>query len=122
MVALELKPYQVTELFGLNLLFEALNDPRRAQILDELYGFANKDFVPLTVKHDVFAIQLVADQTARLEELSQKHAETRNTKSGNVVEMLRTMRTSFFPPGSTREKFARSIVQPVLRYFQKKAR
>lgn len=122
MVALELKPYQVTELFGLNLLFEALNDPRRAQILDELYGFANKDFVPLTVKHDVFAIQLVADQTARLEELSQKHAETRNTKSGNVVEMLRTMRTSFFPPGSTREKFARSIVQPILRYFQKKAR
>jgi glycosyltransferase involved in cell wall biosynthesis len=122
MVALELKPYQVTELFGLNLLFEALNDPGRAQILDELYGFSNKDFVPLTVKHDVFSIQLVAEQTARLEELSQKNAKTRNTNIWNVVEMFRTMRTSFFPPGSTREKFARSIVQPILRYFQKKAR
>jgi len=120
MVALELKPYQVTELFGLNLLFEALNDPKRAQAIDELYGFANKDFVPLTVKHDVFSVQLLAEQAARVEALVQKHSEAINSEDWNAVKVFRTMRTSFFPPGSTRERLARFIWHPILRYFQKK--
>ena len=78
--------------------------------------------MPLTVKHDAFSIQLVAEQAARLEELSQKQVETLDTQNWNVVEIFRTMRNSFLPPGSTRERFARSVVQPILRYFQKKAR
>jgi glycosyltransferase involved in cell wall biosynthesis len=64
MVALELRVYKVTELFGLNLLFEALNDPKRATAIEALYGFTNKDFVPLTVEHDIFSIQAFADQAA----------------------------------------------------------
>jgi glycosyltransferase involved in cell wall biosynthesis len=120
MVALQLKPYQVTELFALNLLFEALNDPQRAQVIEKLYGFANKDFVPLTVKHDIFSIQLLAEEAARMEELSQKHSETMNSEDWKAVKLFHTMRTSFFPPGSTRERFARFLGHPLLRYFQKK--
>ena len=105
---------------ALNLLFEALNDPQRAQVIEKLYGFANKDFVPLTVKHDIFSIQLLAEQAARMEELSQKHSETMNSEDWKAVRLFRTMRTSFFPSGSTRERFARFLWHPLLRYFQKK--
>ena len=120
MAALELKPYKVTELFGLNLLFEALNDPQRAQVIEKLYGFGNKDFVSLAVKHDIFSIQLLAEQAARIEELSQKHSETMNSEEWKAVRLFRTMRTSFFPSGSTRERFARFLWRPLLRYFKKK--
>jgi hypothetical protein len=97
-----------------------LNDPKRAQAIDELYGFANKDFVPLSVKHDVFSVQLLAEQAARVEALVQKHSEAINSEDWNAVKVFRTMRTSFFPPGSTRERLARFIWHPILRYFQKK--
>lgn len=115
MTALELKPHRVTELFGLNLLFEALNDPGRAHAIEETYGFANKDFVPLTVKHDVFSVELLAKQSARLEELSDRQAEIINSKSWKLLMALRRLSAFFLPPGSRREKLARYLLQPVLR-------
>ncbi len=116
MTALELKPHKVTELFGLNLLFEALNDPGRAQAIESTYGFANKDFVPLTVKHDVFSVELLAKQSARLEELSQRQAEIVNSRAWKFLMTLRRLFAFFFPPGSRREKMARYLLQPVLPY------
>ena len=120
MVALELKPYKVTELFGLNLLFEALNDPARAQLIDELYGFANKDFVPLTVKHDVFSIQSLTEQAAEVEKLSHMLEEINDSKAWNLVVILRRLRVSLFPSGSIQEKFARFLWKPIPAVFRKK--
>jgi len=48
----------VHHLFGLELLFEALNDVDRARRIDELYGFVHKDLVALTAKYDVFATEV----------------------------------------------------------------
>jgi glycosyltransferase involved in cell wall biosynthesis len=115
MVALELKPYKVTELFGLNLLFEALNDPRRAKLLDELYGFTSKEFVALNSKHDVFSVRFATEQQAKLDKLSEQLAEMLNSQAWKLVIVLRKLRIVFFPPGSTREKMARFLFEPVLR-------
>jgi glycosyltransferase involved in cell wall biosynthesis len=45
-------------LFGLKLLFEAINDPDSARRINELYGFSQKDFMSLTAKYDVFSSEL----------------------------------------------------------------
>ncbi len=70
MVALELKPNVFTELFGLNILFEALNDSGRAKIIDEIYGFRHNDFIELTAKHDIFSIELISSLKAQVQMLS----------------------------------------------------
>ncbi|MCI0443063.1 glycosyltransferase, partial [bacterium] len=54
MVALEEKPFVFTQLFGQDLLFEAISDPARAANIKHLYGFDCKSFIALTGKHDVF--------------------------------------------------------------------
>jgi hypothetical protein len=54
MVALDAKTLNIAKLFGLRLLFEALNDPNRAKKINDLYRFSHIDFIDLTAKHDVF--------------------------------------------------------------------
>ena len=119
MVALDLKPYKVTELFGLNLLFAALNDPARAKRINDLYGFTNKDFVPLIAKHDVFSVESLSEQAAHIEKLSLKHAEILNSTAWKFAMTLRKMRVLFLPPGSLQEKVMRLLLKPVLPYIQK---
>lgn len=120
MIALELKPYKVTELFGLSLIFEALNDPDRARIIQDLYGFTSKDFVPVIAKHDVFSTELLADQAAQIQELSLSLAEITNSKAWKLVMVLRKLRVFLFPPNSKREKFAQLFSKPGLNYTRKK--
>ena len=120
MTALELKPYTATELFGLNLLFEALNDPRRAKIIEERYGFTNKEFVALSSAHDVFSIQLMNERERHIEELARKYREISAGEAGQLAITLRRMSDRLVPLGSLRGKFARFIFQPILRFLQKK--
>jgi hypothetical protein len=47
----------VNQLFGLELLFNAINDPIRSKKINSLYGFSKNDFVKLTAKYDVFSIE-----------------------------------------------------------------
>ncbi len=61
MIALEEKPFNSTQLFGLDLLFEAISDPRRAANIKRLYGFDYKSFIALTGVNDVFSQEKVAD-------------------------------------------------------------
>ena len=58
MVALSSKPFIFTELFGLNLLFEILQDAERAQRVELLYGFREQDLFRKTAEHDVFSFAL----------------------------------------------------------------
>ena len=60
-----------------------------------------------------------SEKPAQLEELSRQHAEIINSKAWKFVMVLRRMRIAFIPPGSTREKLARFLLRPVLRYIQK---
>jgi glycosyltransferase involved in cell wall biosynthesis len=56
MIALESERFRSIELFGLDLLFEALNDPSRARKVKELYGFDVGKFMRLSGSHDIFGI------------------------------------------------------------------
>jgi SAM-dependent methyltransferase len=58
-------------------------------------------------------------QVAQMEELSCRYAEIVNSKAWKLVLVLRRMRIAFFPPGSTREKLARFLLKPVLRYIDR---
>jgi len=56
-VALETGHINPIKLFGLNLLFEAINDPERANKLQKYQLFDQKAFIELTAKHDVFSVE-----------------------------------------------------------------
>ena len=55
MVALEENPFPFTQLFGLDLLFEAISDPKRSANIRRLYDFDYKNYIALTAQHDVFS-------------------------------------------------------------------
>ena len=59
MVALEEKPFGFTQLFGLDILFEAISDPKRSATIKRLYNFDYKSFIELTGQHDVFSGELI---------------------------------------------------------------
>jgi glycosyltransferase involved in cell wall biosynthesis len=74
MVALETKPYKFTELFGLKLLFDALNNPSRAGKIRKLYDFDIHKFKELSGAHDVFSFDIntqLAETQAQLAEKDQ---------------------------------------------------
>jgi glycosyltransferase involved in cell wall biosynthesis len=54
MVALEKKPFSFTELFGIELLFEAVADPVRSKTIKAIYNFDYLDLINLSGKCDVF--------------------------------------------------------------------
>lgn len=59
MVACEEKPFAFTHLFGLDLLFEVISDPRRSVNIERVYGFNYTSFLALTAKQDVFSLEEV---------------------------------------------------------------
>jgi glycosyltransferase involved in cell wall biosynthesis len=80
-VAVDTGTIKPTQLFGLNLLFEALNDPFRATQLKEYHGFSKKEFVALTAKYDVFSVE-------ELELLSQEIKSLRNPSFLDALKRL----------------------------------
>jgi glycosyltransferase involved in cell wall biosynthesis len=66
MVALEEKPFIFTQLFGLDLLFEAISDPKRSAIIKRLYDFDYKSFIALTAQHNVFSQDILTIISAKL--------------------------------------------------------
>lgn len=51
-VSLENTNHPVVRFFGLNLLFNALNDPVRSKQLEKLYGFTSREFYALRANQD----------------------------------------------------------------------
>lgn len=60
----------ITHLFGLMLLFNALNDPERSSGIAEIYNFSQKDFVELNSRYDIFSVNVTADLAAHVQSLS----------------------------------------------------
>jgi hypothetical protein len=75
MVSLEPRTSNPAKLFGLRLLFEALNDPERAKKIKALYGFDHLDLMALTATHDVFSSEAVDDLSARGQALTSRVSE-----------------------------------------------
>jgi len=76
-------------LFGLNLLFEALNDPQRASLLKEHQNFNKKAFVEITKDHDIFAIEGNNQLREQMEELGQLRSEIAQLKRKSFWNLFR---------------------------------
>jgi glycosyltransferase involved in cell wall biosynthesis len=85
-------------LFGLNLLFDAINDPKRAQQLQEKQGFNKKSFIELTGKNDIFNIEilknnrhLIEEKEKQLNEIREKMNELnqQNQNNNKVIQSLK---------------------------------
>jgi len=75
MVALEEKPFPFTELFGQELLFANISDPKQAAQIKQLYHFDYHSFIELTAKHDVFSREEVLNLWQDITTLNEVIAE-----------------------------------------------
>jgi len=78
-LATDFSTSMVVKLFGLNLLFEALNDPERALNLDIYQKFNHKSFIELTAQHDIFSIETTRSNKPKTITTTQKEHLTKLT-------------------------------------------
>lgn len=60
MMALEEASWCYARLFGQDLLFEALNDPKRKKNIERHYSWTELDFAAITGRNDVFSVERAA--------------------------------------------------------------
>jgi hypothetical protein len=89
-------------LFGLNLLFDALQDPARARQVESLYGFRQKDLAALTGHYDVFSLQNNPDSDVR-----------------RLASWLARLRDTLAPPNSTRNRVLKEFFKYIQYPFKK---
>ena len=97
----------IHKLFGLDLLFEAVNDPQRAERIGKYNHFYPKDFVKLTGEFDIFSTE---DSYLARQELI-------NSKAWKMVEDTRRMRNRLAPSSSRRYRFFRQAKNTAFEVF-----
>ncbi|MGB8214481.1 MAG: glycosyltransferase [Anaerolineales bacterium] len=127
MLALHAREIPATKLFGLTLLFEALNNPERAGRIEQLYGFNHSDFVTLTARNDIFSIELVQTLSFQLAEIQSSNvslagqvqelnfqlAEIQKSKAWKMAMFLRQIRLAIMPPGSRRARWLSGLMRAI---------
>jgi glycosyltransferase involved in cell wall biosynthesis len=124
-----------TQLFGLTLLFEILNDFARSKKVEELYGFTQKDFIKLSAKYDVFSVETIrtlyaqlaerdtqlaerdaqlAERDAQLAERDAQLHEIKISKTWRAAIFLRRARVFLIPPNSLQAKIVRRVASVIL--------
>ena len=69
MIALEEKPFNFTQLFGLDLLSKAISDSDRAENIKRLYDFDVNSYIEMTGKNDVFSEEQIVARDAKIREI-----------------------------------------------------
>jgi len=80
-----------TRLFGLNLLFEVLNDPKLVKDLQTYHGFNKKAFVALTGKYDLFSDEALHVLRTRLAEQEHGAFFYLISKIRKVIERIKNL-------------------------------
>ena len=118
MTALEPNTQIYAKLFGLQVLYEALNDPDKARKIDELYGFSHKDFFILAAKYDVFSTELIPSLSAQLADKEHENQALQlqlnryqSGVAGSITSGWRRFRLWIAPSGGRREKLLIMIFQ-----------
>lgn len=76
MMALEVhRTHNILNLFGLELLFELMNDLANRKRVEEIYGFKVNDYFEYIGRHDVFSIELVEQLRATIAQKNVSLAE-----------------------------------------------
>ena len=91
MIALNFGNNNPTKLFGLNLLFDALNDPIRAKNLRDIFNFDQKSFYNLTKRNDVFSINLIQDLNHSIEKQKKEIDYYKLSRSWRITRPLRRL-------------------------------
>ena len=119
-LALETTQEEFKQLFGLNLLFKAINDPDRKEKISKLYGFNQKEFFTLAAHYDVFSIEKKTNSYMKLTDgeqdlrvLAGQYQEITSSKAWRVLLLVRRLRVRLLPPGSLLLRLARKI-RPIL--------
>jgi GT2 family glycosyltransferase/glycosyltransferase involved in cell wall biosynthesis len=104
------------KLFGLQLLFDALNDIEREKRLRELYGFGYREFFVLAGELDVFSTALIPSLVARLTEKERENQELLAQVSApslatSLIARSRPLRLRIAPPGSRGDKLLKRVYQ-----------
>jgi glycosyltransferase involved in cell wall biosynthesis len=107
----------VNQLFGLELLFNAINDPVRSKKINSLYGFSKNDFVKLTAKYDVFSIEEKDNLLSQINDLTAQLRVITNSKKWKITIILARISALVAPKTSLRyrilSKLYRVIVYPI---------
>ena len=90
-VAVEISPEKTIQLFGLNLLYDALNDDTRASKLEKYQQFNLKEFVKLTGNIDVFSNELIHTLTQEIDKGKEKELFYSKSRSWRFTEPLRNL-------------------------------
>ena len=91
MIALEEKPFTFTELFGLELLFEAISDSKRAEKIKQMYDFDYKSFIAVTAKCDVFSLEHLSSYQSNLAEKAQQ-IQDKGKHIENQAQQIQSLR------------------------------
>ncbi|HEX5839671.1 MAG TPA: glycosyltransferase, partial [Anaerolineales bacterium] len=118
MTALESGPFVFHRLFGLQLLFETLNDPSRAEKVRQLYGFDINRFSEISGRQDIFGLYMQAQLEGReqaLQELAERNNELtaqliwkdqelqniQRSRAWKLVTALRKIRSGILPSSNS---------------------
>ena len=91
MIAIESEKDAQHTLFGLNLLYDALNDPLRSRNLRIHHGFDKKKFVDLTAKYDIFSYEFIQNLNQIIQKKEQEVLFYSRSKSWQITKPLRMM-------------------------------
>jgi chromosome segregation ATPase len=101
MVALEGSPSRFTQLFGLDILFEAISDPKRAANIKLLHNFDYRKLIELTARHDVFsredlanAWRTISERDGQVNDLIQTAAE-RGSQIDHLARQIQAQEHQF---------------------------
>jgi GT2 family glycosyltransferase len=129
MIALETKPYKFTELFGLRLLFDELNNPSKARKIKKLYNFDINNFKELSGTHDIFSFFINAQLAETQAELAWKDltvqalaaqvAEINRSKAWRIALLFRRIRVLLAPSNSHRARVLRRLINGIFFPFRK---
>jgi glycosyltransferase involved in cell wall biosynthesis len=96
MMALEERSFGFAPLFGLDLLFEIISDPKRSTEVRRLYGFGYENFVAMTGRHDFSSGDGIARRDGVIDalnaDLAAKRAEIERIKSTASWQLTKPLR------------------------------
>jgi len=91
MIAIESEKDAQHTLFGLNLLYDALNDPLRSRNLRIHHGFDKNKFIDLTAKYDIFSYEYIQNLNQVIQKKEQEVLFYSRSKSWQITKPLRMM-------------------------------
>jgi len=90
-VAVKISPEKTIQLFGLNLLYDALNDDTRARKLEKYQQFNLKEFVKLTGNIDIFSNEMINSLTQELDKRKERESFYSQSRSWRFTKPLRDL-------------------------------